>query len=57
MADRWTIWGREYGNCNCAWGCPCQFGAKTTYGHCEAVVCPAVVPRAERLKATLKDSR
>ena len=39
MPDRWTIWGREYGNCNCAWGCPCQFGAKTTYGHCEAVVC------------------
>jgi hypothetical protein len=39
MADRWTIWGREYGNCNCSWGCPCQFGAKTTHGHCEAVVC------------------
>ncbi|MBV9094288.1 MAG: DUF1326 domain-containing protein [Streptosporangiaceae bacterium] len=39
MADRWTIWGREYVNCNCAWGCPCQFGAKTTYGHCEGVVC------------------
>ena len=39
MADRWTIRGREYGNCNCSWGCPCQFGAKTTHGHCEAVVC------------------
>jgi hypothetical protein len=26
-------------NCNCSWGCPCQFGAKTTHGHCEAVVC------------------
>jgi hypothetical protein len=38
MADRWMFRGTEYGNCNCAWGCPCQFGAKTTYGHCEAVV-------------------
>jgi hypothetical protein len=33
------IRGTEFANCNCAWGCPCQFGAKTTYGHCEAVVC------------------
>jgi hypothetical protein len=37
------IRGTEYGNCNCAWGCPCQFGAKTTHGHCEAVVCGNVV--------------
>jgi hypothetical protein len=39
MADRWTIRGTEFGNCNCNWGCPCQFGAPTTHGHCEAVVC------------------
>ena len=39
MADRWMIRGTEFANCNCAWGCPCQFGAKTTYGHCEAIVC------------------
>ena len=38
MADHWTIRGVEYANCNCNWGCPCQFGAKTTYGHCEALV-------------------
>jgi hypothetical protein len=38
MADTWTIRGVEYANCNCNWGCPCQFGAKTTYGHCEALV-------------------
>jgi hypothetical protein len=38
MADRWMLRGAEYANCNCAWGCPCQFGAKTTHGHCEAVV-------------------
>ena len=28
----------EFGNCNCSWGCPCQFGAPTTHGHCEALV-------------------
>src|SRR5207302_1935996 len=38
MADGWMIRGTEYGNCNCSWGCPCQFGALTTHGHCEAVV-------------------
>lgn len=38
MADTWTIRGVEYGNCNCAWGCPCQFNSPTTHGNCEAVV-------------------
>jgi hypothetical protein len=38
MQDRWTIRGVEFGNCNCAWGCPCQFNAPSTHGHCEAVV-------------------
>jgi hypothetical protein len=38
MADRWMIRGVEFGNCNCAWGCPCQFGSPTTHGHCEALV-------------------
>jgi hypothetical protein len=37
MADHWMIRGVEYGNCNCAWGCPCQFNAPSTYGSCEAV--------------------
>jgi hypothetical protein len=37
MADRWMIRGVEYNNCNCDWGCPCQFNATTTHGHCEAV--------------------
>jgi hypothetical protein len=36
MADRWLIRGTEFENCLCAWGCPCQFGAKSTYGRCEA---------------------
>ena len=39
MADQWMIRGTEFGNCNCNWGCPCQFGSPTTYGHCEALVC------------------
>jgi len=38
MSDRWLIRGSEYGNCNCAWGCPCQFNAPSTHGHCEAAV-------------------
>jgi hypothetical protein len=38
MADQWMIKGAEYSNCNCAWGCPCQFNAPSTYGKCEAVV-------------------
>ncbi len=38
MADRWMIRGVEYGNCNCAWGCPCQFNSPTTNGFCEAIL-------------------
>jgi hypothetical protein len=32
----WTIRGVEYANCNCAWGCPCQFNSPSTNGRCEA---------------------
>ncbi len=39
MADKWMIRGVEYSNCNCNYGCPCQFSAPTTHGHCEAVAC------------------
>lgn len=38
MSDRWTLRGVEFGNCNCDWGCPCQFNAPTTHGNCQAVV-------------------
>jgi hypothetical protein len=38
MADRWMLRGVEYGNCICDWGCPCQFGAPSTHGHCQALV-------------------
>lgn len=34
---RWTIKGREFVHCNCAYGCPCQFNALPTLGHCCAV--------------------
>ena len=34
----WHIKGREFVNCNCAYGCPCQFNALPTNGSCEAVL-------------------
>ena len=37
MADRWTLRGKEFSNCNCAYGCGCQFTAPTTNGFCEAI--------------------
>lgn len=38
MTDtRWTIKGREFVHCNCAYGCPCQFNALPTNGNCQAV--------------------
>ncbi|WP_455918795.1 DUF1326 domain-containing protein [Ensifer canadensis] len=33
----WTIKGREFIHCNCAYGCPCQFNALPTHGNCCAV--------------------
>ena len=38
MEDRWTIRGRAFGNCNCNWGCPCQFNAPTSHGNCQGVL-------------------
>jgi hypothetical protein len=35
----WEIRAIELANCNCAYGCPCQFNAPPTRGHCAAVVC------------------
>jgi hypothetical protein len=38
MTDvQWSIQGREFVHCNCAYGCPCQFNALPTQGHCSAV--------------------
>ena len=37
MADvQWSIDAIEFTNCNCAYGCPCQFNALPTHGFCEA---------------------
>lgn len=33
----WEIQGTELINCNCSYGCPCQFSALPTKGHCEAM--------------------
>ena len=43
MSDKWTINGVEFGNCNCAYGCPCQFSAPSTHGFCEAVISGHIV--------------
>src|ERR1700757_535653 len=34
----WRVRADEFGNCNCAYGCPCQFNALPTHGSCEAAV-------------------
>src|SRR5262245_48787763 len=34
----WMLRGREFGNCNCSYGCPCQFNALPTHGHCRAIM-------------------
>lgn len=33
----WEISGTELINCNCAYGCPCQFNAMPTHGSCQAM--------------------
>ena len=39
MTDiKWAIKAREFANCNCSYGCPCQFNGLPTYGDCRAVV-------------------
>src|SRR3546814_10914860 len=33
----WRLKGRELANCNCEYGCNCQFGGLPDKGHCQAV--------------------
>jgi hypothetical protein len=33
----WELHGMEFGNCNCDYGCGCQFNALPTHGNCEAL--------------------
>ncbi|WP_210092663.1 DUF1326 domain-containing protein [Ruegeria sp. HKCCSP346] len=34
----WAIQAEELANCNCNFGCPCQFSVLPSHGNCEAVV-------------------
>jgi hypothetical protein len=34
----WEIHGVAFANCNCNWGCPCQFNAPTSHGFCEGIL-------------------
>jgi hypothetical protein len=34
----WSLRGQEFVNCNCDYGCPCQFNALPTHGNCKAVI-------------------
>lgn len=34
----WNIQAEELVNCNCEYGCPCQFSVRPSDGHCDAVV-------------------
>lgn len=34
----WEMQGTEFTNCNCHWGCPCQFNSLPDKGHCRAHV-------------------
>jgi hypothetical protein len=34
----WFVKAREFSNCNCSYGCPCQFNALPTHGNCMASI-------------------
>jgi hypothetical protein len=34
----WRLKGKWLKSCNCAFGCPCDFNALPTHGHCEGMV-------------------
>lgn len=34
----WNVKAREFANCNCAYGCPCQFNALPTDGTCKGAM-------------------
>ena len=33
----WHIKGKQFGNCNCNYGCPCQFNAPPTDNYCHGI--------------------
>lgn len=38
VTTEWVVKGKEFANCNCAYGCPCQFNGLPTHGDCRAAV-------------------
>lgn len=44
MTERtaWEVQGIDYSNCNCSYGCPCQFADLPTHGRCEAVTAVSI---------------
>ncbi len=34
---KWSMKGKHLKNCNRAFGCPCDFNARPTYGPCEGM--------------------
>jgi len=38
MTTEWRLRATQLTNCNCAYGCPCQFDALPTHGDCHAAV-------------------
>lgn len=38
MSDNWELRGYYVMACNCDYGCPCNFNARPTPGHCEGVM-------------------
>lgn len=38
FTTEWVVKGKEFANCNCVYGCPCQFNALPTHGDCRAAV-------------------
>ena len=37
MNINWHIKGKQFGNCNCNYGCPCQFNALPTDNYCHGM--------------------
>lgn len=37
VKTEWRLEGEWLKNCNCAYGCPCDFNARPTYGACEGL--------------------
>ena len=38
MATSWQMKGQHLKNCNCAFGCPCDFNARPTFEKCEGMM-------------------